>query len=96
MPSYFLALIDIHDGAGYQEYLAGFDNIFGRYKGRVIAVEDQPRILEGRWPAGRTVLIEFPDDAELRRWYESREYQDLARLRRKSSVANIAVISGRE
>jgi uncharacterized protein (DUF1330 family) len=94
MSAYFLALIDIHDQAGYERYLAGFDEVFERYEGRVLAVEDAPRVLEGQWPAARTVLIEFPSEAELRRWYASPEYQRLALHRREASVASIAVISG--
>jgi uncharacterized protein (DUF1330 family) len=96
MSCYFIALIDIHDDEGYGGYLAGFDEVFGRYRGSVLAVEDEPRVLEGSWPAGRTVIIEFPDEAELRRWYESPEYQRLAVRRREASTGSIAVLSGVE
>ena len=82
MSSYFIALINIHDTARYGKYLAGFDEVFEKYEGEVISVEDNPRVLEGRWPAGRTVLIRFPNDHALRKWYESNEYQQLARHRR--------------
>lgn len=96
MSSYFLALINIHDQRRYQQYLAGFDVVFEKYEGQVVSVEDNPRVLEGKWPAARTVLIEFPDDQELRRWYESPEYQQLARHRQGASVASIVIISGRD
>ena len=94
MSAYFLALINIHDQTRYERYLAGFDEVFEKYQGRVLAVEDEPRVLEGEWPAARTVLIEFPDDGELRRWYESPEYRRLALLRREAAVASIAITSG--
>lgn len=96
MSSYFVALIDVHDRARYEEYLAGFDDVFARYSGQVVSVEDAPRVLEGTWPAARTVLIRFPSDRELLRWYESPEYQQLAHHRREASVAHIAIISGRD
>ncbi len=95
MSSYFIALINIHDEARYQDYLAGFDEVFENYEGQVVSVEDNPRVLEGEWPAGRTVLIKFPNDQALRSWYESPEYQRLARYRQEASVASIAIISGR-
>lgn len=95
MSSYFLALIDIHDPERYEQYLAGFDAVFEKFKGQVVSVEDNPKVLEGNWPAARTVLIRFPDEQELRRWYESPDYQELARHRREASVASIAIISGR-
>jgi len=68
--------------------------VFENYNGEVIAVEDNPRILEGNWPAGRTVVIKFPDDSELRKWYDSDEYQTLAERRKEASIANIAIITG--
>ena len=96
MSSYFIALINIHDQALYDQYLAGFDAVFTKFNGQVISVEDNPSILEGEWPAARTVLIKFPDDQELLRWYESAEYQRIAKYRREASVGQIAVISGRD
>ena len=96
MSSYFIALIDIHDPLRYEQYLAGFDQVFSKFKGKVIAVEDNPRILEGNWPVGRTVVIKFPDDSELRKWYDSDEYQNLARIRKEASIASIAIITGKD
>lgn len=96
MSSFFIALIDIHDQSGYQRYLDGFDEVFEKYRGRVVAVEDQPRVLEGRWPSKRTVLIEFPSESELRRWYDSPEYQRLARHRHEAATASIAIVTGRD
>lgn len=91
-----MALINIHDTELYQAYLSGFDAVFKNYRGEVVAVEDHPRVLEGEWPAARTVLIRFPDELELRRWYESPEYQAIARHRQRASVAAVAAITGRD
>ena len=96
MSSYLIALIDIYDPEGYEQYLLGFDKVFAKYSGEVIAVEDHPRVLEGKWPAKRTVVIKFPTDSELRKWYESEEYQSLAEHRREASIANISIITGRD
>jgi uncharacterized protein (DUF1330 family) len=96
LSSYFIALIDIHDPAGYEQYLLGFDKVFAKYSGEVIAVEDHPRVLEGKWPARRTVVIKFSNDSELRKWYDSEEYQSLAEHRREASIANISIITGRD
>jgi uncharacterized protein (DUF1330 family) len=96
MSCYFIALIDIHDPAMYERYLAGFDEVFSKYQGQVVSVEDNPRILEGEWPAGRTVLIRFPNVQELQRWYGSEEYQRLALHRKEASKASIAIVTGRD
>jgi uncharacterized protein (DUF1330 family) len=94
--SYFIALININDPALYEKYLAGFDKVFENFQGEVVAVEDNPRVLEGNWPAGRTVLIKFPDEQALRSWYESPEYQNLVRYRQEASVSSVAIITGRD
>ena len=96
MSTYFTALIDIHDPDLYERYLDGFDRVFEKYDGEVIAVEDRPRVLEGEWPAGRTVLIRFPDDKALLEWYRSAEYQALALHRKGASACNIAMLTGRD
>ena len=96
MSAYFIALINIHDPARYEQYLAGFDEVFEKYQGQVVAVEDDPRVLEGEWPAGRTVLIRFPSEQALRSWYDSVEYQHLAQNRQEASVASVAIVTGRD
>jgi uncharacterized protein (DUF1330 family) len=96
LSSYFIALIDIHDPDEYEKYLTGYDEVFKKFDGKVIAVDDHPRILEGAWPAGRTVLIIFPSDQALRNWYDSKEYRAIAKHRRNASVGSIAIITGQD
>ncbi len=95
MSCYFIAQIDIHDEAEYAAYLAGYDEVFDRYQGEVLAVDDDVVVLEGEWPFSRTVLIRFPDGAALDDWYHSHEYQALARHRRNAATANIVAVEGR-
>jgi uncharacterized protein (DUF1330 family) len=96
MSSYFIALIDIHDPGEYERYLKGFNEVFEQYQGTVVSVEDAPRVLEGEWPARRTVILRFPDEEELRAWYESPEYQHLAEHRKNAADCKIAVVSCRD
>jgi uncharacterized protein (DUF1330 family) len=92
MSCYFLAQINIHDRDEYQKYLEGYDEIFEKYKGIVVAVDEHPTVLEGSWPFGRTVLIRFPNEEEARRWYDSPEYRELVKHRHRSSEANIVLV----
>lgn len=96
MSAYFIAHIRIDDPDTYQRYLDGTDEIFARYEGEVVAVDDAPAILEGSWPYTRCVVIRFPSVAEARRWYDSPEYQELARLRRQASAGDIILVEGRD
>jgi uncharacterized protein (DUF1330 family) len=96
MSSYFIAQINIHGAEEYKKYLAGYDEIFNRFNGKVLAVDDNVKVLEGDWPYGRTVVIRFPSDKELMAWYESPEYQALAKHRQNASAANIVLVNGRD
>ncbi|MCP4689530.1 MAG: DUF1330 domain-containing protein, partial [Desulfobacterales bacterium] len=78
MPGYFIAQINIRDEEEYQKYLDGFDEVFSKHNGKVVAVDDDVNVLEGEWPFGRTVIIRFPSKADLSSWYESEEYQRIA------------------
>jgi uncharacterized protein (DUF1330 family) len=95
MSSYFLAQININDPIEYNRYLEGFDRVFKKYNGKVLAVDENVKVLEGKWPYSRTVLIQFPSELELLNWYDSPEYQQLARHRQNASSADIALIHGK-
>lgn len=96
MSCYFIAQIEIEDNEEYARYLAGYDAIFERYEGVVVAVDDEVETLEGSWPYGRTVLIRFPSKDALNAWYRSAEYQALAEHRRRASRGNLVAVRGRE
>lgn len=91
---YIVAQITIRDRGRYSEYEAGFVEIFSRYGGRVLSVDESPEVLEGSWPHTRTVLIEFASKDQAIAWYRSGEYQELAQHRFVSSEANIVLIRG--
>ena len=95
MSCYFIAQINIHDMKEYAKYLEQTDDVFKEFKGEVIAVDDDVITLEGNWPYGRTVMIKFPDNKELERWYHSEAYQKIAQHRRNASEANIVMVQGR-
>jgi len=91
---YIIAQIDIVDRETYAKYEAGFMEIFAKYDGTALAVDEDPKLLEGSWPHTRTVLISFPSEGQALDWYQSEEYQALAQHRFASSSANISVIKG--
>ena len=92
MSVYIIAQIDIHDRETYNRYESGFDEIFAKHKGFVTSVDEHPEVLEGDWPYTRTVLLTFRSEEQARAWFESPEYQELARFRRAASKANIVMV----
>lgn len=95
MSCYFVARLAIHDRELYRRYEAGFDEIFARYDGQVVAVDDEPIALEGSPACTRVVMIRFPTEAEAQRWYRSPEYQTLAALRWQAADAEVLLVRGR-
>ena len=70
-------------------------DILNPYGGKLLSVEEAPEVLEGEWGYTRTVLLEFPSEAQAHAWYGSADYQAIAQHRRAASVANVALIAGR-
>ena len=44
--------------------------------------------------ARRTVILEFPSMANLKRWWDSPEYQELCDIRKRSADSNIVTVDG--
>jgi uncharacterized protein (DUF1330 family) len=95
MPCYFIAQIDVHDPEEYERYLEGTDAVLERHSGRVLAVDESVVVLEGAWPFGRTVVIEFPTTDALRTWYDSPEYRRILSHRKAASRSNAVAVRGR-
>ena len=87
--------IAINDRDGYHSYeTAGHQEIFDKFNGKVIGLDDQVEAVEGSWPFTRTVIIEFPSKELARSWYESDEYQSVVGLRHDSATSNLVIVSG--
>jgi uncharacterized protein (DUF1330 family) len=93
MPVYFVAQVQINDPAGYQAYQAAAAKL--PFEGvKVLAMDDAPEILEGRWAGPKTVILEFESEAKLRAWYDSPGYQAAAKLRWEATKSNVAMVRG--
>jgi uncharacterized protein (DUF1330 family) len=94
MPVYVVAQVTITDRGCYDAYQAGFPEVFSKYRGELLAVDESPRVVEGEWPCTRTVLIRFPDEDEATRWYSSPEYQAIAQHRFAGARTNAVLVTG--
>ena len=94
MAVYIVARITIADRERYSQYEAGFMDIFAAHEGKLLAVDDNPEVLEGEWRGTRTVIAEFPDQEAALAWYRSDDYQSLAQHRFAASEGEIALVTG--
>ncbi|MDC7234310.1 MAG: DUF1330 domain-containing protein [Spirochaetales bacterium] len=92
-PVYFIANIRITDEDLYRKYLNSCSEIFSKYGGKYLSVDEDPEVLEGEWDYSRAVLIEFPDRAEFNRWYSSPEYKDILQYRLSAAQCDTILIS---
>ncbi|MGB8490379.1 MAG: DUF1330 domain-containing protein [Bacteroidales bacterium] len=96
MAYYFAAQIKVNDPAGYDKYLDHFDEIFSKYKGEYIAIDESPVILEGTWDYTKSVIIKFNSKKEFEDWYYSDEYQTILKYRLNSAKCDTILLEGME
>ena len=91
---YLIAQIEIKDRETYSKYEAGFMEIFQKFKGKMLSIDENIEVLEGDWQFTRTVLVGFPSKEDALSWYNSDEYQLLAKHRISASESNIVIVNG--
>src|SRR5262249_5346492 len=94
MPVYFVAQVDVHDRAGYERYMQAAAAAAAPAGMRLLAIDDRPDVLEGKWHGPRTVILEFPSEEALRSWYDSPAYQAAAKIRWAATTSNVALVHG--
>ena len=92
MSVYFMANILIGDDQDYQLYLDRSEEVFARYKGSYLAVDNKPEVLEGDWSYSRAVLIRFDKKEDFDAWYRSDEYQEILQYRLSASKCDSILI----
>ncbi|NQV20808.1 MAG: DUF1330 domain-containing protein [Rhodospirillales bacterium] len=94
MAAYLVGQIEIHDSAEYTKYLDGLFPLLSQFDMEVLVADDNAQVVEGKWKTCRTVVIKFPSHEELRRWYDSPEYQAIIQHRFNSTTSNIIAADG--
>lgn len=80
-------------GPAIVEYLERIDATLAPFGGHFIVHGGEFESLEGSWP-GNLIVIEFPDRAQARAWYDSAAYQAIAALRTDNSESDVIMIDG--
>jgi len=94
MPAYLIADIEVTDPVGYEEYKKRVPAVIAAHGGRYLARGGASEVLEGTWRPKRSAIIEFPNLASMRAFWESPEYQPLREIRERSAKSNLVVIEG--
>jgi uncharacterized protein (DUF1330 family) len=75
------------------EYLERIDATLEPFGGRFLVHGAKVEVLEGSWP-GHLIVIEFPDRARARAWYQSAAYQEILPLRTDNSESDTFLVDG--
>jgi uncharacterized protein (DUF1330 family) len=92
MAAYLIGQIIIHDMEKFIPYAASASAAIPKYGGEMLDVVEAKEVLEGNWPVGaRTALVRFPDEASLRRFWNSPEYAQMQELRHGTATSHVAL-----
>jgi uncharacterized protein (DUF1330 family) len=92
MAAYFLFdNVEVNDPAALARYAEQAGKLVAEHGGRYLAAAVAPEVVEGDPGLSSVVLIEFPDVASARAWYDSPAYRPLKALRQRA-VRNTAVL----
>jgi uncharacterized protein (DUF1330 family) len=94
MPAYFIAEIEITNPAGFEPYRAAVPATIAQYGGRFLTRGGTAELIEGGPEPKRVVILEFPDTATAKRWYDSPEYQKILPIRLANSTGRAVIVEG--
>jgi uncharacterized protein (DUF1330 family) len=94
MPAYFIAEVEVTNPQGYESYRPLAAASVSQYGGRFAVRGGKAELIEGDREPQRVVVIEFPDAAAARRWYNSPEYQKALPIRLANSRGRLILVEG--
>lgn len=94
MPTYFIAASSIVDQAQIAEYEAGAGATMAGHEMKVLAFTRGATAIEGEPPGSRLVMLEFPDEAAFRAWYDSPAYQEVLPKRLAATEGFAVLVDG--
>src|SRR5689334_17927288 len=94
MAAYFIVEIEVDDPVVYEEYRVQAAELVTKYGGRYLVRGGATEYIEGGWEPQRLVVLEFADAEQFHRWYDSPEYQEVIKLRVKSTRTRAVMVQG--
>jgi uncharacterized protein (DUF1330 family) len=94
MTTYLINHLRIPGGVPTKDELAYLEQVeatVAPYGGKWLTIDAQVQVVEGAWP-GSVVLMEFPDMAKAKQWYESADYQKILPLRTAHSISDLILV----
>ena len=94
MSAYVIVDIEITDPVGYEGYKKLTPATLTAYDGRFVVRGGSAETLEGNWPHGRIVVLEFPTVERAKEWWNSPEYAGPKAIRQSTANTKMIVVEG--
>ncbi|MCO4293190.1 DUF1330 domain-containing protein [Solitalea sp. MAHUQ-68] len=94
MAGYIIVDVDIKDPDSYKEYVQLTPQTIAAYDGRFVVRGGPVELLEGEWPYGRIVVLEFPTVERAKEWWSSVEYAPAKDIRQRSAITKMILVDG--
>jgi len=94
MAAYIYGNVEVTDAAAYEAYRRKVPALIAAHGGRYLVRGGAATVLEGDGTPHRQVVLEFPDMAHLRAFYDSPDYRRLIAIRQSASKGTLFAIEG--
>lgn len=82
------------DAEKYREYISRVAPIVAKHGGCYLARGGKVTPMMGGWDPERVIVLEFPSEADVRRWLSSPEYRAVAPLREAGAEVRAILVEG--
>ena len=94
MAAYLIYRAWVSDAQAYRHYMARTPELIRAHGGRFLARGGETVTLEGQTDTARTIIVEFPDLAAARAFYDSDAYQEAVGLRSGCADVQVVIVDG--
>ena len=94
MPAYLIVETEILDPVQYGLYKAAAQVSVAAHGGRYVVRGGEVDVIEGDWKPERMVVLEFPDLAAIRKFYDSPDYAEAIALREGAARFRMVAAEG--
>lgn len=94
MPAYVITDAVVTDPVQYEEYKKLSGPSLAAYGGKFLVRGGAAGTLEGEWAPNRIVVVEFPDIATAKAWYDGPEYAEARRKRQGAATFRMIFVEG--
>ena len=93
-PAFLVAEVEVTDPATFKEYAQKYPATLAPFGAKAIAQGGKVEALEGAPPAGRVVIVQYPNLKAAEDWWNSPAYQELIPIRQKAAKSRIFLVEG--